>query len=328
MTVIANPIYDIVFKYLLEDNKIAKLLISDLIEYEIEELELLPREILSDTKEILSVYLVDFKATIRLSGGERKVVLIEIQKAKFVENITRFRRYLGENYITNIVTEKNKTIALPLIVIYFLGYELENLRGVPIIKVKRQYLNKTTKEVLEVKDEFIESLTHDAIIVQIPAVKKSRRDDLEKALSIFEPGVVHEISIKEEDYPERYRPIIRRLTQAIAKKDLKEKMIIEDDFLNQVKTKEKIIEEKEKELEQERQRAEQERQRAEQERQRAEQERQRAEQERMLKEQKEKELEQERYQIIKNLNKKGFTPEQINEITGICIDEIKKILKK
>ena len=31
MTKIANPIYDVVFKYLMSDNKIAKLLISDLL---------------------------------------------------------------------------------------------------------------------------------------------------------------------------------------------------------------------------------------------------------------------------------------------------------
>jgi hypothetical protein len=41
---IANPIYDVVFKYLLEDNKIARLIISGLLELEIEELEFRPQE--------------------------------------------------------------------------------------------------------------------------------------------------------------------------------------------------------------------------------------------------------------------------------------------
>jgi hypothetical protein len=35
---IANPIYDVVFKYLMEDNKIAKLIISKIINDEIIEL--------------------------------------------------------------------------------------------------------------------------------------------------------------------------------------------------------------------------------------------------------------------------------------------------
>ncbi|MCP4402531.1 MAG: hypothetical protein GY801_35150 [bacterium] len=45
---IANPIYDVVFKYLLEDNEIAKLLISTIISEEVVELvDFLPRSALS-----------------------------------------------------------------------------------------------------------------------------------------------------------------------------------------------------------------------------------------------------------------------------------------
>ena len=36
---IANPIYDVVFKYMLEDNKVAKLFISAIIGEDIAELE-------------------------------------------------------------------------------------------------------------------------------------------------------------------------------------------------------------------------------------------------------------------------------------------------
>ena len=39
---IANPIYDVVFKYLMEDAKVAKLLISSIIGEEIEELDFRP----------------------------------------------------------------------------------------------------------------------------------------------------------------------------------------------------------------------------------------------------------------------------------------------
>jgi hypothetical protein len=43
---IANPIYDVVFKYLLEDNKIAKKLISLIIGEEIQSLTLVYRNLL------------------------------------------------------------------------------------------------------------------------------------------------------------------------------------------------------------------------------------------------------------------------------------------
>jgi hypothetical protein len=45
---IANPIYDVVFKFLMEDAKIAKLLLSSIIGENIEELSFLPQEFVSD----------------------------------------------------------------------------------------------------------------------------------------------------------------------------------------------------------------------------------------------------------------------------------------
>ena len=42
---IANPIYDVVFKYLMSESKYAKLLISKIIDKEILALELRPQEL-------------------------------------------------------------------------------------------------------------------------------------------------------------------------------------------------------------------------------------------------------------------------------------------
>ncbi len=47
---IANPIYDVVFKYLMEDNSLAKLIISTIIKEEILELTLRPQEFISDAE--------------------------------------------------------------------------------------------------------------------------------------------------------------------------------------------------------------------------------------------------------------------------------------
>ncbi|MCP4150726.1 MAG: hypothetical protein GY757_23475, partial [bacterium] len=41
---IANPIYDVVFKYLMEDNDIARLIISTIIRQKVISLEFRPRE--------------------------------------------------------------------------------------------------------------------------------------------------------------------------------------------------------------------------------------------------------------------------------------------
>ncbi len=248
---VANAIYDVVFKYLMEDRNIASLLLSGLLETEVLDVELKPQEYstsISNRDKSLTVYQIDFKARIRARDGKEKLVLIELQKAKLPSDIMRFRRYLGKQYANedNVVKEGRKKKALPIITIYFLGYAISGLEDIPIIRIARQYLNHSTGEELNVRSDFIESLTHDSIIVQVEAIKrKSHKTELEKALSVFEPGRRHEISIDEDDYPERYRPIIRRLLKAVQDDKMRETMDIEDEILDD-------FQEQERELEQER----------------------------------------------------------------------------
>ncbi len=252
MTKVANPIYDVVFKYLMSDNKIAKLLISDILGVKINTLELRPQEFTTDTQNrTLTVYRVDFKAEIELKSGENLVVLIEIQKAKFTTDLIRFRRYLGEQYASkqNTIEKAGKTIPLPIITIYFLGYGLKYNKTIPIIRIKRQYLDNHNGDMLEGKETFIETLTHDSIIVQIPALKNNHRDDLEKALSVFEAGKVQEVSIDEDDYPTRYKPIIRQLLKAIGDEEVRKTMDIEDEILEDLEKKERLIDRQKKEIE-------------------------------------------------------------------------------
>ena len=253
MTKIANPIYDVVFKYLMSDNKIAKLLISDLLGVKINTLELRPQEFSTDTENrTLTVYRVDFKAEIVLKNGEKLVVLIEIQKAKFTTDLIRFRKYLAEQYASkqNTIEKDNKTVPLPIITIYFLGYGLDHNKNIPIIRVKRQYLDNYNGDNLSGRELFIETLTHDSIIVQIPALKKQRRNDLEKALSVFESGSkVQEVSINEENYPERYKSVIRQLLKAIGDDKIRKTMDIEDEIMEDLEKKERLISRQKKELE-------------------------------------------------------------------------------
>ena len=253
MTKIANPIYDVVFKYLMSDNKIAKLLISDLLDVKINTLEMRPQEFATDKENrTLTVYRVDFKAEIVLKNGEKLVVLIEIQKAKFTTDLIRFRKYLAEQYASkeNTIEKDNKTLPLPIITIYFLGYGLDYNQDIPIIRVKRRYLDNYNGAELKGKELFIETLTHDSIIVQIPALKKQRRNDLEKALSVFESGnKVQEVNINEADYPERYKPVIRQLLKAIANDKIRKTMDIEDEIIEDLEKKERLIFKQKKELE-------------------------------------------------------------------------------
>jgi len=253
---IANPIYDVVFKYLMEDTDIAKLILSTIIDEEIESLDFLPQEnILTIENRSLTVYRLDFSAKIRLPDQSFKQVLIEIQKAKYSTDIMRFRRYLGEQYkkTTSIYYYKEKgkkrvkKRALPILTIYFLGHKLENF-DIPVIKVKRRYTNGISEEVLKGKESFIESLTHDSYVIVIPELSSEKQSDLEQMLAIFDQTLIvsdeHILLIKESEYPEKFKPIIRRLNMASASHEIRQKMEAEDEIIEELQSLERAIEEK------------------------------------------------------------------------------------
>lgn len=73
---IANPIYDVVFKYLMEDNQIAKLVISSIIGETIETLDFLSQE-RTTVAQSQTVYRLDFAATIQTPEGQYKRILID-----------------------------------------------------------------------------------------------------------------------------------------------------------------------------------------------------------------------------------------------------------
>ncbi|PCJ19545.1 MAG: hypothetical protein COB02_07305 [Candidatus Cloacimonadota bacterium] len=248
---IANPMYDVIFKYLMDDHKIAKKLISLIINQEIESLELKPTEHRSDlNKRPISVLHIDFCATIKLDDGSYKKIIIELQKAKFYTDIQRFRRYLASQYSDplNSYEKNHKKIPMPILSIYFLGHSLDNIK-VPVISINRQYKDVNTGKVIHQKNDFIEALSHDSIVIQIAALKENRRNKLEKVLSVFETGKNHFINIQEEDYPKEYSEVIRRLLKAASEPELRESMNIEDEIVEELESLERNLEKKDKVIE-------------------------------------------------------------------------------
>jgi len=258
---IANPIYDVVFKYLMEDGKIAKLIISSIIDETISELTFLPKEFTTDLENQKSkrnnrnsktVYRLDFSAKIRTKDGF-KLVIIEIQKAKFATDIMRFRKYLGEQYSnsensqTIQIDKRKRKVGIPIISIYFLGHKLNSTKA-SVIGIKRTYTDLITGKEITTKEAFIESLTHDSYVIQIPELAHKRRNELEILLSVFDQTNAidyeqHILSIKEEDFPEKYRQIIRKLHIAIQDTEIKKKMILEDGILDELEDMDREIEE-------------------------------------------------------------------------------------
>ena len=201
--VIANPIYDVVFKRLMEDNRIAKFFIGTLLEQTIESVEVKPQEYTfegefeqNDPKAIeiieerirkrynIWVYRLDFVATIKTETGELKKILIEIQKAKNQIDLMRFRNYLGDQYKKEDVVNDKKVI-LPITTIYILGFKLPEIET-SCLKIDRNYQDLVNKEVINTKSDFVEKLTHDSYIVQVERITNRYQTRLDKLLSVFE----------------------------------------------------------------------------------------------------------------------------------------------
>jgi hypothetical protein len=245
---IANPIYDVVFKYLMEDNKVAKLLISAIIGENVLDLEFCPQERTIETEAIapsLTVYRLDFSAKIETSDGY-KSVMIEMQKAKTATDIMRFRRYLGGKYQDkeNIQTDANGLPhARQIYCIFFLGYDL-GFSDASLLEVDARVYDRMTGKEFDASGEFIEGLHHRSWIIQISHLKSRRRNDLERLLSIFDQDKVREngyiLSLPDEDIPAAYDPIIRRLRKAAETPEMRDQMEMEDDYIEPYRILERI----------------------------------------------------------------------------------------
>ena len=183
--IIANPIYDTVFKRMMENERVAKFFIGTLLEQQIETIEVKPQEFTyTDELAGLAVFRLDFIATVQTETGEFKKILIEIQKAKNYIDLMRFRNYLGEQYKKEDTIKNRKTV-LPITTIYILGFTLPEIETA-CLKVERNYKDLVNKRILTKKSDFVESLTHDSFIVQVDRITGDYQTRLDKLLSVFE----------------------------------------------------------------------------------------------------------------------------------------------
>jgi len=183
--IIANPIFDVVFKKLMENERVAKFFIGTLLEENVESVIVKPQEFTySDKLAGLAVFRLDFIATIKTNSGSFKKVLIEIQKAKNQIDLMRFRNYLAEQYKKeDLINDEN--VILPITTIYILGFKLPEIKT-PCIKIERNYKDLIEKKIIDVKSDFVEKLTHDSFIVQVEKITDRYQTRLDKLLSVFE----------------------------------------------------------------------------------------------------------------------------------------------
>ncbi len=235
---IANPIYDLAFKYLMENERMARLVLSTILEQDVVKVYfgsqevVVPNPLHSRTvakgentttrdNDPLTVFRLDFKAEIKNKAGEIETVLIEIQKARTGTEITRFRSYLGSNYLKGVeeIDDKGNRITrhYPIVTIYILGY---NLPGIPYlgIAIERQTIDMSTGQPVSAESEFIDKLNHRSYILQIRNLPIERRTRLEKFMSLFNQAWVAETNyiLNLEEVPEEFNEIVDYMHSALA----------------------------------------------------------------------------------------------------------------
>jgi hypothetical protein len=238
---IANPIYDVVLEFMLEDQEVAKLFISAIIGVEVSDVECKMRQCmrryLSDPKNkeaikpeqpFCTIYRFDFSANVSLPDGSVKTVMIEVQKAMTASDMRSLYRYIGSAY--RVVNYG----------IFLFGYDI-GFDGCPVVYLDYTCENHEKQKIGLAKGElkeFIESLYPPTWLVQINQLQQNCQNDMEKLLSIFaqtnRTSNQHILEVDESDFPEIYRPIIHRLHLALENEYIKNEMVIEDDYMKTI----------------------------------------------------------------------------------------------
>ena len=321
---IANPIYDSVFKYLMEDARVAKTILSALLKKEVVEVEMRKHEYTNGTRDKISMFRIDFGAKVRQSDGSLKLVLIELQKTWLETETLRFRQYLGTQYANpdNIIKDSNPNgYGIPMITVYLLGHRVGEIEE-PVLYVRHKSYNYDGDEVKKgMPDPFVESLVHDSIIIQIPLLHGHVNNRLVKILSVFDQTNKcnrnrQVLNIDESMYEgnDEMQHILHRLLAAASDSKLRQDMNVEDEYFSAIESRDTAIMNRDKRI-------------AEQNVQLQEQSAQLEEQSAQLEEQS-AQLEEQRSTILvsaKMMKAAGISIEQISMITKLSLDVIRAL---
>ena len=300
---VANPLYDAVFKYLMEDNRIAKTILSALLKKKVVDVKIRRNEYANLTRrESISMFRIDFAATVLDEDNQPHLMLIELQKTWLPTETLRFRRYLALQYNNeeNMRKEEHRKYAIPMVAIYLLGHCVGEIEE-PVIYVNHHAYNYDGKKVeAGIPDPFVESLQHDSIIVQIPLLHGRVNNRLEKVLCLFDQTNVADnkkvikVDDKQFEGDNDMEYIVRRLQSAAADPDMRYQMNAEDEFFKELEARDSLIMEKDGQLK--------------------EKDGQLKEKDEMLR------------KMIKGMQENGMSLDEIAKMLNKTVDEVKQIL--
>ena len=247
---VANPLYDAVFKYMMEDERIAKTLLSALLQKTVIAVEMRRHEYPNISRDTISMFRVDFAATVLEDDGSKKLILIELQKTWLETETLRFRQYLAVQYNNkeNMRKDTKGKFALPTVAVYLLGHCVGQFTE-PVLYAKHKVYDYGGNEILQKKpDPFVESLQHDSIIVQIPLLRGRVNNRLEKILSVFDQSQIYPddqrmLELDENKYADdaEMAHILHRLQSAATNPEIRNRMNAEDEFFQALEDRDTTI---------------------------------------------------------------------------------------
>ncbi|MBI4647334.1 MAG: hypothetical protein HY738_12290 [Bacteroidia bacterium] len=205
--IIPNPIYDVVFKYLMDDPESAIIVLSTLINEKIKKLHLkikklhleplthtgkkeMPESYVAipdpKTKDDIKLFHLDFTATIELPDGSEDLIMIELQKASEPDDIFRFKRYISKNFqkkhekeITDPETHAIEIVKSPikLIPVFILNFRIENEINDLLIRADRIKTGVFKNRSFQKHNEFIDNLSYDILVVQLPNLHNIQEEE-------------------------------------------------------------------------------------------------------------------------------------------------------
>ena len=138
-----------------------------------------------------------------------------------------------------MLPENQGAYAIPMVTVYLLGHKVGDIEE-PVLYVRRQSYDYNDNLVTKgLPNPFVDSLTHDSIIVQIPRLHGQVNNRLEKVLSIFDQSKQDLMDKKILDIDESTYDgdadmlrIVQRLLAAASDAKIRHDMNVEDEFFS------------------------------------------------------------------------------------------------
>lgn len=237
-TFIANPFYDCIFSHMMEDECVAKLFISALLQKEVLSVKIRQHKREGKHKACIPLlFRIDLLVAVK---GMDDPIIVRFRKTWRVTKTVCLRQYLGAQYVNEDVLEREENrFGLPVVDVYILCHKLGELTN-PVVYVQRHILDYSTNLISDgVSDKFIENLPYDSIIVQSPYLREHAYSRLERILSVFNQeycmkGNEHVLELEEDLFCPDEQLLLNRLLRVAADPDFCHAMDMEDELLSEI----------------------------------------------------------------------------------------------